>query len=108
MYYFVSPYCYNFVSGSRHFICSEVATMNNTMALKNHTGFKYGYGKRFPRQFKDKAFVFKMLVDLSRSDVDIVKHMQVGRDMENSWIMFNHVKYVTDWTTLACHMYTPN
>ena len=25
--------------------------------------------------------------------------------MENSWIMFDHVKRLKDWTTLACHVY---
>jgi hypothetical protein len=25
--------------------------------------------------------------------------------MENSWIMFDHVKCLKDWTTLACHVY---
>ena len=25
--------------------------------------------------------------------------------MENSWIMFDHVKRLKDWTTLVCHVY---
>ena len=25
--------------------------------------------------------------------------------MENSWIMFDHVKHLKDWTTMACHVY---
>ena len=33
---------------------------------------------------KIKVFVFKILVDLPESSVDLVKHMQVGGDMENS------------------------
>ena len=28
--------------------------------------------------------------------------------MENSWIMFDHVKRLKDWTTLACHVYDRN
>jgi hypothetical protein len=40
----------------------------------------------------------KIFVDLSGSDVELVKIMQVGGDMENSWIMFDHVKRVKEWT----------
>jgi hypothetical protein len=25
--------------------------------------------------------------------------------MENLWIMFDHVKRLRDWTTMACHVY---
>ena len=31
--------------------------------------------------------------------------MHVGGDMENLWIMFDHVKVLKHWTTLACHVY---
>jgi hypothetical protein len=40
----------------------------------------------------------KTSVDLPGSDVELVKMMQIGGDMENSWIMFDHVKRVKDWT----------
>ena len=39
------------------------------------------------------------------SSVDLVKCMHVGSDMENAWIIFDHVKCLKDWTTLACHVY---
>lgn len=58
--------------------------MNNIMVLKDHLGFKYVDGSMFPRQFKEEMFVFKMSVDLLRSDVNFVKRMQFGGDMENS------------------------
>jgi hypothetical protein len=29
----------------------------------------------------------------------------VGGDIEDSWIKFNHVKCLKDWTTMACHVY---
>ena len=58
--------------------------MNNVMTLKDHSGFKYIHRSRFPRQSKSKVFVFKMSVDLQGSDVDLVKHMHVGRYMDNS------------------------
>jgi hypothetical protein len=76
--------CRNFVSGSKRFLCSGMRTMDNIMTLKNHSAFKFVHGSRFPGQSKDKVFVFKMSVDLPGSDVELVKRMQVGGDMENS------------------------
>ena len=58
--------------------------MDSIMALKDHSGFKYVHDSRFPGQSNNKVFIFKMSVDLPGSDVDLVKHMQVERDMENS------------------------
>ena len=37
--------------------------------------------------------------------MDLVKRMQVEENMENLWIMFDHVKYLKDWTTFACYVY---
>ncbi len=31
--------------------------------------------------------------------------MQLGGDLQNAWIMFDHVKYVASWTTMVCHLY---
>ena len=101
----VFPNCCNFVSGSKRFVRSRMGTMDNIMALKDHSTFKFVHGSWFPRQSKEKMFVFKMSVDLPGTDVELVKRMQVGKNMENSWIMFNHVKRVKDWTTIACHVY---
>jgi hypothetical protein len=53
----------------------------------------------------DKVFVFKMSEVGSGSGVDLVKRMQPGRDLEVAWIMFNHVKRVKQWTTMAYHVY---
>ena len=39
------------------------------------------------------------------SGVDLVKRMQPGGDLECTWVMFDHVKRVKDWTTMACHVY---
>ena len=45
-----SPNCHIFVSSSKHFVCSGMDTMNSIMALKDHSGFKYVHGSRFPGQ----------------------------------------------------------
>jgi hypothetical protein len=31
--------------------------------------------------------------------------MQLGGDLYNTWIMFDHVKHVVGWTTMVCHVY---
>jgi hypothetical protein len=31
--------------------------------------------------------------------------MQPGGDLEHAWIMFDHVKRVKNWTTMACYVY---
>ena len=64
--------------------------------LKDYSSFKYGHGSRFPGQSKDKIFVFILSVDLPGSGVDLVKPMQVGGDVEISWIRFDHVKRLKD------------
>jgi hypothetical protein len=37
--------------------------------------------------------------------VDFMKHMQVGGDLQNAWIIFNHLNHVQGWIVMACHLY---
>jgi hypothetical protein len=62
----------------------------------------------FPSQGfdSDKVFLFKMLKVGPGSSVDLVKWMQWGGDLQDAWIMFNHVKPIKHWTTMACHIYS--
>ncbi len=46
-----------------------------------------------------------MYVHGDGSGNDFVKWMQLGGDLQISWIMFNHVKHVEGWTTLTYHVY---
>jgi hypothetical protein len=41
------------------------------------------------------------------SGVDLVRHMQPHGDLQNCWLMFDHVKRVQEWTTMACRVYDP-
>ena len=50
-------------------------------------------------------FVFKMSVMGPRSGVHLVKQMQPRGDLENMWIMFDHIKHVTLWITMVYHIY---
>ena len=53
----------------------------------------------------DKVFVFKMSEVGPGSDIDLVTRMQPGGDLQDSWLMFDHVKRVNNWTTMVCHIY---
>jgi hypothetical protein len=50
----------------------------------------------FPGQGSDfdKVFVFKMSEVGPGSGVDLVKWMQPSGDLEDAWMMFNHVERV--------------
>jgi hypothetical protein len=50
-------------------------------------------------------FVFKMSEVGPANGVDLVRRMQPGGDLENAWIMSDHVKLVKGWTTMAAHVY---
>ena len=54
----------------------------------------------FPGQGDDfeKVFIFKMSEIGSSTRVDLVRQMQPRRDLEHAWIMFDHVKRITNWT----------
>lgn len=97
--------CHNFVSGSEHFVGSRMDMIHSIMILRDHSGFNYVYSSIFLGRFQVEIIVFKMLVDLPWSGVNCVKCMQVGRDMKNYWVLFDHIKCLKDWTTLAYHMY---
>jgi hypothetical protein len=53
----------------------------------------------------DKVFVFKMSEVGPGSGAHLVKQMQPGWNLEDAWIIFDHVKHVKHWTTMACHVY---
>ena len=61
----------------------------------------------FPGQGSDsdKVFLFKMSEVGPGSGMDLVKRMQPSGDLQDARIMFDHVKCVKKWTTMACHVY---
>ena len=100
-----SSNCRNIVSASRRLVRSSRAPMEGIIDLKKNPHFKFVHENRFSGQCDDKVFIFKMSVDLEGSGVDLVKRMQAGGDLQDAWIMFDNVKRVKEWTTLACHVY---
>ena len=81
--------------------------MDSITMLRGSSNWNYVQKNMFPGQGEDldKVFVFKMSEVGPGSGVDLVKRMQAGGDLENAWIMFDHVKRVRSWTTMACHVY---
>ena len=70
--------------------------IDSIMTLKDHLGFKYVCGNIFSGPSKNKVFFFKISFYLPDCGLIHVKSMQVGGDLDNSWIMFNHVKHIKD------------
>ncbi len=46
-----------------------------------------------------------MLINGVKNGTSLVMRMQLGGDLQNTWIMFDHVKHVVGRTTMACHVY---
>jgi hypothetical protein len=46
-----------------------------------------------------------MLINGVGSGVNLITQMQHVGDLQNVWIMFDHVKHVASWITMACHVY---
>jgi hypothetical protein len=48
-----------------------------------------------------------MSIDGTTSVFDLIQQMQPSDDLQNLWMMFNHIKHVQGWTTMAYHIYGP-
>ena len=66
--------------------------------LRGLSNWAYVQKNMFSRQGDDsnKVFIFKMFEVGPGTGVDLVVQMQSGGDLELAWIMFNHVKCVTN------------
>lgn len=81
--------------------------MDSITKLRGSSNWAFIQENKFPGQGSDvdKVFVFKMSEIGPGSGVDLVRRMQPGGDLEDAWLMFDHVKRVKQWTTMACHVY---
>jgi hypothetical protein len=64
------------------------------MTMKRYTIIENIHGNIFLRQGKETVYVFMMLVDKPGIGMELVKCMQLGGDLENAWLMFDHVKRI--------------
>lgn len=81
--------------------------MDGISALRGCSKWEFVQENKFPGQGAegDKVFVFKMSEKGPGSGVDLVKRMQPAGDLQDAWIMFDHVKRTKGWTTMGCHVY---
>ena len=88
-------------------LCGQGGYINNILKLKKASTYDYIHDSRFPSQGSsdDIMYLFKMSTMGARSGVDLVRRMQPGGDLELAWIMFDHDKWVVDWTSLEAHVY---
>jgi hypothetical protein len=87
-----SPNIWNMISLSRS--GSKGGAYDSIIVLKRYSTIEYIHSDVFSSQGKDKVYFFKMLVDGPGSGVDLVKYMQPEEELENAWLMFDHVKHV--------------
>ena len=100
-----SPSIRNQVTSFRYM--RRFRVMDNITKLRGSSNWAFVQENKFPGQGSDtdKVFVFKMSEVGPGSGVDFVKRMQVDGDLQDAWMMFDHVKRVKGWTTMACHVY---
>jgi hypothetical protein len=92
--YMSSPSIKNDVTSFRYI--RRYGVMDGITMLRGCSNWSYIQENVFPGQGSDfdKVFVFKMSEVGPDSDVDLVKQMLPGGDLEDMWMMFNHVKRV--------------
>ena len=102
-----SPSIRNKMTGFKYF--RRFGVMDSITKLRSSSKWSFVQENKFPGQGSesDKVFVFKMSEVGPGSGVDLVKRMQPGGDLQNAWLMFDHVKRVKHWTTMGCHVYDP-
>jgi hypothetical protein len=103
--YLSSPSIKNDVTAFRYI--QRFGVMDSIATLRGCSHWAYIQENKFLGQGSDsdKVFVFKMSEVGPGSGVHLVNRMEPGGDLEHTWIMFDHVKRVKNWTTMACHVY---
>jgi hypothetical protein len=81
--------------------------MDNNIMLRGCNNWPCVQKNMFPGEGSNsnKVFLFKMSEVGLGNGVDLVKRMQPGDDLQDAWIMFDYVKRIKKWTTMACHVY---
>ncbi len=82
------------------------AYIDSILELKSKS--RYDYIQEYyllGQVFGQKVFIFQMSINGVGSGMNFVTRMQFARDLQNAWIMFDHVKHVVGQTTMVCHVY---
>ena len=94
----------NLITKARRF-CGQGGYIDNILKLKKSSTYDYIHDNKFPGQGDELVYLFKISTCCQGSGVSLVCKMQLGGDLENEWIMFNHIKKVKDWTTFGIHVH---
>ncbi len=88
-------------------ICNLIVSPKHHLGkLKALFGYNYIQDNCFPnQQARQKVYLLKVFIDGTTSKFDLVRQMQLNDDLQNAWMMFNHVTHVQGWMTMACHIY---
>lgn len=98
-----SPTIRNTISSFRH--NTNGGPIDNIISLKMKNTYSFIQDSVFPCQGKDKVYLFKISEEGLGSGVNLVRRMQSGGDLQNSWCMFDHIKRVKGWTSMDAHVY---
>jgi hypothetical protein len=100
-----SPSVKNNVTTFRYL--QRFGVMDNNIMLRGCNNWPCVQKNMFPGEGSNsnKVFLFKMSEVGLGNGVDLVKRMQPGDDLQDAWIMFDYVKRIKKWTTMACHVY---
>jgi hypothetical protein len=103
--YMSSPSIKNDVTAFRYI--RRFGVTDGIATLRGCSHWAYVQENKFPGQGSDsdKVFVFKMSEVGPGSGVHLVNRMQPGGDLEHAWIIFDHVKRIKNWTTMAYPVY---
>ena len=96
----------NMIAKARHF-CGQGGYIDNILKLKKSSTYDYIHDRVFSGQGNDLVYLFKMSTSGHGSGVSLVWRMQPSGDLENAWVMFDHIKRMKDWTTMGIHVYDP-
>ncbi len=99
-----SPNVHNLVASLKHH--SRGGYIDNILELKSKSQYDYIQECCFPGQVHgQKVFIFKMSINVVGTKVNLITQIQPIGDLQNVWVMFDHVKCVVGWTTMVCHVY---
>ena len=97
----------NMIVEARRF-CGQGGYIDNILKLKKSLTYDYIHDSKFPSQGNELVYLLKMSTCGQGSGVSLVHRMQLGGDLENEWVMFDHVKRMKDWTIFGIHVYDPD
>jgi hypothetical protein len=97
----------NLISEARRF-CRQGGYIDSILKLKKSSTYDYIHDSKFPGQGDELVYLFKMSTCGQGSGLSLGHRMQPGGDLENEWVMFDHIKRIKEWTTFGVHVYDPN